>query len=114
MNETYVGQIRVKLVFSRTLFSQSAASVSMGSLAAFLRSSGFQADLCLLGDRTHWSTGMISDLHSEKSIIIAKPNFKDYDTMFRILEQDKATGTVSRIFFCGPFAKLNSASLMSR
>lgn len=40
-------KITVKLVFYRTLFSQSAASLTMGSIAAFLRQNGFVCDLCL-------------------------------------------------------------------
>lgn len=104
---------RVKLVFSRTLNSQSAASVTMGSLAAYLRSSGFQTDLCLLDKKELHNDDTILGNSFHRNIVIAKPNFKDFQTMIPLLKNLKRHGLAKRVFFCGPFAKLNAQSLMS-
>ena len=105
--------VRIKIVFSQTLYSQSIASVSMGSLTAHLRSSGFETDLCFLdkGDTVSFETrlGGVGDY-----IIIAKPNFKDFPIMFPLLERLKSFGGAKRIFLCGPFAQLNADKLMSQ
>lgn len=113
MQTVHRGSIRVKLVFFRTLFSQSVASVSMGSLAAYLRLSGFQTDLCLLDRRNIHDTEIILGDSPQNNVVIAKPNFKDFGTMLPLLERLKSVGVVSRVFLCGPFAKLNYAGLMS-
>lgn len=104
--------VRIKIVFSQTLYSQSVASVSMGSLAAHLRMSGFQADLCFLdkGDLVSFETR----LGDGDYIVIAKPNFKDFSVMFPLLERLKSFGGTKRIFLCGPFAQLNADKLMSQ
>ena len=106
--------VRIKIIFSQTLYSQSIASVSMGSLAAHLRLSGFQADLCFL-DKGNMA-GLERDLgnSADNYIVIAKPNFKDFPVMFLLLERLKLFGGAKRIFLCGPFAKLNVDGLMSR
>jgi anaerobic magnesium-protoporphyrin IX monomethyl ester cyclase len=107
-------QFRVKLVFSRTLYSQSVASVTMGSLAAYLRSFGQQTDLCLFGDDMSHNTEIVLKNDDHCNIVIAKPNFKDFRTMLPYLERLKTSGLVQRVFLCGPFARLNSKGLMSR
>ncbi|NCB20352.1 MAG: hypothetical protein EOM88_00295 [Clostridia bacterium] len=47
-DEKVMKNINVKLVFYRTLFSQSAASVTMGSLSAFLSNNKINNDFVLL------------------------------------------------------------------
>lgn len=108
-------QFRVKLVFSRTLYSQSAASVTMGSLAAYLRSFGQQTDLCILDNEMLHNTQIVpAPDYNRHNIVIAKPNFKDFRAMLSHLEHLKTSGSVQRVFLCGPFARLNSKGLMSR
>ncbi len=113
MKKNEHGSFRVKLVFSQTLYSQSAASVTMGSLAAYLRSAGLPTDLCLLGKRSLHNADIILGDSVSENVVIAKPNFKDFRTMFPLLERLKKFGSVRRIFFCGPFAKLNASDLMA-
>jgi radical SAM superfamily enzyme YgiQ (UPF0313 family) len=105
--------VRVKLVFSRTLNSQSAASVSMGSLAAYLRSLEFNADLCLFdAARPDDAEKRVAGIAAQ-NIIIAKPNFKDFQTMFPFLARLRKAGQIGRVFLCGPFAQRNAESIMS-
>lgn len=106
-------KLKVKLVFFRTLFSQSAASITMGSIAAHLRSRGISSDLCLMereANGLHNTQKIISD--NKKYIIIAKPNFKDYPMMFPLLSELKNAGKAKNIFFCGPFASINAESML--
>jgi len=101
--------IRIKLVYFRTLFSQSGASLTMGSLAAYLRNKGFIVDICLLEKENFHSLGGILDGNSnERLIVIAKPNFKDFATIFPLFRIMKDGGEVFKVFFCGPFASLNA------
>lgn len=106
-------KIRIKLVFYRTLFSQSAASLTMGSLAAFLRQKGFNCDLCLMEREGLHNAEKISR-ESGRKIIIAKPNFKDQALLLPLLAELKKQKAAERIFFCGPYACLNYISLMAK
>ena len=114
MKTASISQFRVKLVFSRTLYSQSVASVTMGSLAAYLRSKGFQVDLCLFDRDKSGNTAIFPENGSTGNIVIAKLNFKDYPVMLPFLRQLKQIGLVQRVFLCGPFAKLNTTGLLSK
>lgn len=106
-------KIKIKLVFYRTLFSQSAASLTMGSIAAFLRQNGFGCDLCLLEKQGLHNAEKIL-LGDEKKIIIAKPNFKDHIFLLPLLAELKKQKAVERIFLCGPYACLNYISIMNK
>lgn len=105
---------QVKLVFSQTLYSQSSASVTMGSLAAYLRLSCFEVDLRLLESRELQNIDVVLKNSLRGNIIIAKPNFKDFRSMLLLLEGLKRDGFVQRVFLCGPFAKLNAEGIMAR
>ena len=43
----------IRLIFCRTLFSQSAASVTMGSIAAVLRANGHNIEMLRLHRKDH-------------------------------------------------------------
>ena len=109
----------VKLVFYRTLYSQSAASLTMGSIAACLRKEGVDVELCLLKrnlfQRNELNSGkeLLKDYEKYK-VAIVKPNFKDYMEIFPLLERCKAEGIFKRAFLCGPFASLNAVNLIKR
>jgi len=106
-------KIKIKLVFYRTLFSQSAASLTMGSMAAFLRQHGFNCDLCLLERQGLHNAEKILQ-GSEEKIIFAKPNFKDHILLLPLLAELKKQKKVNQIFLCGPYACLNYISMMNK
>ncbi|MDD5527543.1 MAG: radical SAM protein [Patescibacteria group bacterium] len=106
-------KITFKLVFYRTLFSQSAASLTMGSVAAFLRQNGFVCDLCLMERQGLHNAEKILQGEGRK-IVIAKPNFKDYSLLLPLLAELKKQREVDSVFFCGPFACLNYHSIMKK
>ncbi|PIS07517.1 hypothetical protein COT78_03210 [Candidatus Berkelbacteria bacterium CG10_big_fil_rev_8_21_14_0_10_43_13] len=87
----------------------------MGSIAAYLRTKNFEADLCFLERESsglHNPTAIIGE--DKKFVVIAKPNFKDYHLMFPILRKLKKLGVARRVFFCGPFASINSRSMLEQ
>lgn len=104
--------IEVKLVFYRTLFSQSAASITMGSLSAFLSKNKINNNLVLLEKNNFHSVENILENINQNGVIIAKPNFKDYCQMFHLLSEIRKQDLVINIFLCGPYASLNYQSLM--
>lgn len=105
--------MRVKIIFFRTLFSQSGASLTMSSLAAYLKCLGFDVDLCYLEkDNFHSFEDVIKSKKDEKLIIIAKPNFKDIEVLFPLLQTAKKRELISKVIFCGPFSALNSKSIL--
>ena len=102
----------VKLVFCRTLSSQSGASVTMGSIASFLRQNGYNVKLCFLLRSGFDNALKILEEAEKYSIIIAKPNFKDVSKLLPLLKRAKNDGSVKRIFLCGPYASLNAQEIM--
>ncbi len=103
--------LRVKLVFYRTLYSQSAASLTMGYVAAFLRQANYAVEQCLLERGALDSAKNI--VRGSPDIIIAKPNFKDYAELLPLLRAAKAHGAVKRVFLCGPFASMNAQGILA-
>lgn len=104
-------KIKIKLVFFRTLLSQSAASLTMSRLAAVVRAAGLSADLCLMERDNLHSLDSVLDGLGDYNILVAKPNFKDFDRLLPLLAGLKKSGAFQRVYLCGPFAVLNAASL---
>lgn len=102
----------VKLVFYRTLSSQSGASVTMGSIASSLRQNGYYVKLCFLLRSGLDSTLKIIEQSEKYPIIMAKPNFKDVKKLLSLLKKIKNKGIIKRVFLCGPFASLNAKNMM--
>ncbi len=72
----------------------------MGSIAAYLRQSKHDVDICLLERESNGLNNFNYIItKDEKFIVIAKPNFKDYPLMFPILEKMKNMGIATKIFF---------------
>lgn len=102
----------IKLLYCRTLSSQSGASVTMGSIASCLRKEGYEIEI-IFGLRTDLrkSQKILLEIN-KKPVIIYKPNFKDYPKYFPILKNIKLNNQKVKLFLCGPFASLNAESIM--
>lgn len=103
---------KIKLVFYRTLYSQSGASLTMGGIASFLRKYGHKVDLCFLERKDLHVAEKILSNRGRCNIIIAKPNFKDFDELFLVLNELKKNKFIDFVFLCGPYACLNAESIM--
>ena len=86
----------------------------MSSIAAFLRKHNCLVELCLLERGALDNTDRLFKDIEQHPIAIAKPNFKDFKEMFSFLKEAKARGQFKRVFFCGPFAALNSQNMIAR
>lgn len=106
------------LLYYRTLFSQSAASTTMGSLAAYLRINSINVKLLLLKranlqkNELQVQVEIVEHLRNhDDTVIIAKANFKDFNLLLPILKLIKQHFR-SHVFLCGPFASLNAESIL--
>jgi anaerobic magnesium-protoporphyrin IX monomethyl ester cyclase len=102
----------IKLLFCRTLSSQSGASITMGSLASFLRNNDYDIKLEFLNRSSLSNSYQIINDSEKYPIMIFKPNFKDYNIFFPLLKKFVEKGIIKRIFLCGPFATLNANDIM--
>ena len=94
----------VKLAYFRSLMSQSAASLTMGSIAALLRENGIGAEICLFERGNPHNLEQI--FAAGEVIIIAKPNFKDISEMIKLLQFAKTDKAITHIFFADPMLRL--------
>ena len=96
----------VAILFYRTLSSQSAASLSAGYIAAYLRKQGHTVKLFLLdkGAGTD-DTGHID--FTGFDAIFYKPNFKDIDRLVTNLK------SIKKVILFGPYAFLNSTHILN-
>lgn len=114
MRTTISPWFQVKLVFSQTLYSQSTASITMGSIASYLRCAGYDVKLCLMSKYDFLvPNDAINQNPTNNDIIIAKPNFKDVRIMLAFLKTQKELGKAKRIFLCGPLARLNAREILA-
>lgn len=103
-----------RLLFYRTLYSQSSASVTMGSIAAVLKENGYSYTLTKLIKGDQKNGIRICQRYTDYPIIISKLNFQDYEEHISLLLYAKKQGIARRIFLCGPFATLNQEQIMTR
>lgn len=102
-----------RLVFCRTLMSQSAASLTMSSVAALLRARGFEADLCLLERGSLSNAERLCREANRYPVALLKPNDADHTETLPLVAEAKRAGVFRRVFACGPFATLNAARLLA-
>lgn len=103
-----------KIVFYRSLFSQSAASLTAGYLASYLRENGNKVKMELLEmGRMNNLTKILSD-NNDYPVIIYKCNFQDYVEGCDLLNSVKEFCPNSKIFFMGYFAEINARALMEK
>ena len=97
-----------KLVFYRTLLSQSAASLTIGTIASVLKQKNYDSILIKLKKNSAKNGTLISKECQKYPYIIAKPNFQDQEELLPLLSSAKRNGLAKRVFLCGPFASLNN------
>lgn len=103
----------IKLVFARTLMSQSAASLTMQSVGGVLRAHGIEVKECLLRRGNHLNGLLLCEDIDNFPIIYGKVNFQDYKETLSLFVELKRQNLVKRIFLFGPFCQLNSMKIMN-
>lgn len=103
----------IKIAFSRTLLSQSAASVSMGVVGSYLENNNIKVDLCLIEKNTHFNALNLIRNSRKFPVLFLKPNFQDYKDNINIAINAKKNGFFKRVFLLGVFASLNAERLLT-
>lgn len=103
-----------KILFYRTLFSQSAASLTAGYLASYIRENNYNVQLALLEkNRMDNLTKIISE-NEKYPVIIYKCNFQDYNEGTKLLSALKEVCPNSKIYIMGYFAEINAKQLIKK
>jgi radical SAM superfamily enzyme YgiQ (UPF0313 family) len=102
----------IKIVFSRTLMSQSAASLTMQSVGGVLRAEDIKVEECLLKRGSHLNGMLLCKNIEDYPVIFGKVNFQDYNENLNLFAELKRQKFVKRIFLFGPFCQLNSNRIM--
>lgn len=103
-----------KIVFYRSLFSQSAASLTAGYLAGYVREQGYKAKMELLEKGRMDNLTKILSCNKEYPVIIYKCNFQDYVEGCSLLSSVKEFCPNNKIFLMGYFAEINARKIMEK
>src|SRR6185312_7365898 len=98
--------------FYRTLYSQSAASVTVGLCAAAVRAGGREAVLTLLEKGDHRNgIAMLADTPDD-AVLLAKPNFQDAAESLWLVDAAAEQGGYRAVFLIGIYASGNDEHLL--
>lgn len=100
-----------KLLYYRTLYSQSAASLTIGYLAAYIRQLGATAEISLLELGGMNNAQKVLRNTNPLDIIIYKVNYQDYKEGCEILRAVKHFCPDRKVYLLGYFAEMNCAAL---
>ena len=78
---------KVGICYFRSLYSQSACSLTVGKLSEYLLNRGYSTNLYLIKNNDHIKLISIYDKIIENDIIIYKTNYKDFEygiNLFRL------------------------------
>lgn len=103
-----------RIVYYRTLFSQSAASLSAGYLAEYIRRNGLSAKISLLEEGRMDNLERIFSEIKEYPVLIYKCNFQDYSEGLELIKAYKALCPEKKVFVMGYFAELNAMPIMKK
>ena len=100
-----------KLLYYRTLYSQSAASLTIGYLAAYIRQLGATAEISLLELGGMNNAQKVLRNTNPLDILIYKVNYQDYKEGCEILRAVKHFCPDRKVYLLGYFAEMNCAAL---
>ncbi|MBE6153641.1 MAG: radical SAM protein [Firmicutes bacterium] len=103
--------MNVGIYYFRSLFSQSACSLSSGKLSDYLTNKGYITNIGLLKiDDFSWNAKYLNQI-KKNNIIIYKTNYKDFEYGVRFFENIKNLYPNKKIFLTGPFSNLNEKEI---
>ncbi len=106
--------MRVGIYYFRSLYSQSACSLSVGKFSDFLLTRGYNVKLGILkNDDYIVNRKLIKDI-LKNDIIIYKTNYKDFEYGIRFFKNIKELFVDKKIFLVGPFANLNTERIKEK
>jgi hypothetical protein len=104
---------KIGIYYFRSLYSQSACSLSVGKFSDFLINRGYKTNLHLLKNDNH--IGMIEEHEDmlKNDIIIYKTNYKDFEYGIRLFE-NILTNSNKLFYLAGPFAIMNRERILKK
>lgn len=104
---------KVGICYFRSLYSQSACSLSVGKLSDYLLNRGYETHLYLL--KRDNQKNMIDSYNSimENDIIIYKTNYKDFEYGIRLFE-NMLENNDKKFYLVGPFAIMNKDRILKK
>lgn len=104
---------KVGICYFRSLYSQSACSLSVGKLSDYLLNRGYETHLYLL--KRDNQKNMIDSYNSimENDIIIYKTNYKDFEYGIRLFE-NILKNNAKKFYLVGPFAIMNKDRILKK
>ena len=104
---------KVGICYFRSLYSQSACSLSVGKFSDYLLNRGYKTNLFLLKNDDHAS--LISKYKNiiDNDIIVYKTNYKDFEYGIRLFE-NICKNTNKKIYLTGPFALMNKDRILKK
>lgn len=104
--------MKVKIYYFRSLFSQSACSLSAGKFSSFLLDRGYNTDLALLKMEDYaFNHSALNDINNF-DIIVYKANYKDFEYGIRLFENLIQKDT--KFYVTGAFALLNEKAIIKK
>ena len=104
---------KIGICYFRSLYSQSACSLSVGKVSDYLLNRGYYTNLFLIKNDDHIS--FISKCHQimENDVIIYKTNYKDFEYGIRLFENLRREYN-KKIYLTGPFAIMNKKKIIQK
>lgn len=99
--------------FYRSLYSQSAASVTVGMTAAAVRATGRPATLTLLVKGEHRNAAQVLAQAPAEGVLLAKPNFQDAAESLWLVDGLAEAGLYRAVFLFGVYATGNAEQLLA-
>lgn len=104
---------KVSICYFRSLYSQSACSLSVGKLSDYLLNRGYKTKLFLLKNDTQEYFIKNTKNILDSDIIIYKTNYKDFEYGIRLFE-NLLKGKNKIFYLIGPFASMNKDRILSK
>lgn len=105
--------MKVGIFYFRSLYSQSACSLSVGKFSDYLLNRGYKTNLYLLKSNTEEDIISNYDEFMSNDIIVYKTNYKDFEYGIRLFE-NLLKGTNKEFYLVGPFAIMNRERILKK
>ncbi len=104
---------KIGICYFRSLYSQSACSLSVGKVSDYLLNRGYKTNLFLLKKDDYVSLITKYNKIMENDIIIYKTNYKDFEYGIRLFE-NMCRKYNKNIYLTGPFAIMNKDRIIKK
>lgn len=103
----------IGIFYFRSLYSQSAASLSIGRFSDYLLNRGYNTKIYLLRQDNCFDILYKYNEIVNKDVIIYKTNYKDFEYGIRIFE-NLMKGLNKKFYLVGPFAVMNKEQILKK